>query len=73
VSLTSVANLPTVSLIPVAICHQTLVGASGVNDTSSMGAKFTSGVVDTSGEFVPTVVDTSGKFVTSVVDTVGAS
>jgi hypothetical protein len=50
VSLTPVANLPTVSLIPVSTTQAELV------------AKFATDVVDTGGKFVAAVVDTGSNF-----------
>ncbi len=58
--MTPAANLPPVSLIPVAICHWRRSPAATV-DT---GSKFTTGVNNTRG--------TGGKFATGVVDTGGA-
>ncbi len=50
--------------------------ATVINDTSGIGGKFATGVIDIGGKFVTgvvdTVVNTSGKFVAGVVDTVGA-
>jgi hypothetical protein len=54
-------NLPQVSLIPVAICH--LRGgkfATGINNTSNTGGKFTVGVVDTDG--APCLTNISANF-----------
>jgi hypothetical protein len=55
-----VANLPPVSLIPVATTQGELV------------AKFAAGVVKTGGKFAAGVINTGGKFATGVVDTGGA-
>ncbi len=48
--MTPVANLPPMSLIPVAIC-------SGVVDT---GGKFAAGIVDTGGKFATGINNTRG-------------
>jgi hypothetical protein len=67
VSLTPVANLPPVSLIPVAICHRcrcVYTGgkfAAGIDNTTETGGKFAAGVVDTDGKFATGVVDTGGN------------
>jgi hypothetical protein len=78
VSLTPVENMPPVSLIPVAICNRCrwhrrkfaagIVDtggnfATGINNTSKIGGKFATGVVDIGGNFVAGVVDAGGKFV----------
>ncbi len=68
VSTTTVANLPPVLLIPVAICHR----------CQQHKRKFCAGVVDTGGKFAASVLDTGGnfasgrKFASGVVDTGGA-
>jgi hypothetical protein len=88
VSWTPFANLPPVSLTPVANCHRCHWHRAGGN--------FASSIVDTSGKFAPVstalaklvakfaggvidtgkfaagVVDTGGNFATGVVDTGGA-
>ncbi len=76
--MTLVANLPSASLIPVAICLRRHTG-SGVDTGSNFaacvvdtGGKFATGVVDTGGNFAAGVVDTGGKFATGDVDTGGA-
>ncbi len=40
-----------------------------INDTSSTGGKFNTGVLDTDGKFAASVVDISVKFATGDVDT----
>ncbi len=81
-SLTPVANLLPVSLIPVAICHRCPLTVAS-NFTSNVGVKLTASVFDTDGKLATSVVDThsktaagvidtSGKFATGVVDTSGA-
>ncbi len=45
--------------------------ANVINDTSSTGAIFTTGIVDSGGKFSTCVVDTSSKFAAGVVDTSG--
>jgi hypothetical protein len=81
-SLTPVANLLPVSLIPVAICHRCPLTVAA-NLTSNIGGKLTASVVDTDGKLATSVVDThskttagvidtSGKFATGIVDTGGA-
>ncbi len=65
VLLTPVANLPPVSLIPVAICHR-------VVDT---GGKFAAGIVDTVANLPPVSTALAKMlplFATGVVDTGGA-
>jgi hypothetical protein len=57
VSLTPVANLPPVLLIPVAICQRCQKFSTGVSDT---GGKFATGLIDTGSNFVTGVVDTGG-------------
>ncbi len=42
--------------------------ATGINNTSKTGGKFSAGVVDTSGKFAAGVIDTSGDFAAIVVD-----
>jgi hypothetical protein len=54
-------NLPQVLLIPVAICH--LRGgkfATGINNPSGTGGKFTVGVIDTDG--APCLTNISANF-----------
>ncbi len=40
-----------------------------LNDTSRIGGKFTTGVIDNGGKFATCVVETGGKFAGGVVDT----
>jgi hypothetical protein len=46
-----------------------LLFATGVNDTSGTGGKFTASLVDTVGKFATCGLDTSDKFAAGVVDT----
>ncbi len=59
--MTPVANLPPVSLIPVAICTSDKF-AAGIVDTTQgeLVAKFAASVIDTGGKFAAGVVDSGG-------------
>jgi hypothetical protein len=69
-----------VSLIPVTICCPIVDTsgkfATGINNTSESGGKFSSGVVDTGGKFAVRVVVTVGefakKFITVLMEYFGA-
>jgi hypothetical protein len=69
-SLTLVANLLPMSLIPVASCHQCPLTLSA-NLTSNIGGKLTASVVDTDGKSATSVRDTHDKTAASVIDTSG--
>ncbi len=73
-------DAPGCASVPI-ICHRCLAAgvvdtgvkfATGINDTSGIGGKFATGVVDTGNKFASVLVDTGGKFAAGVVDTGGA-
>ncbi len=66
--LTLVANLPPVSLIPVAICRRSLTPVANLPPVSMTPvvpvARFSAGVVDTGGKFAAGFVDNGGAALT---------